>query len=266
MKSIVILCLGLVFLGLAFADDNVEEIEFKRNMEGDFILNCSLPANEVEWYKNGTLLVETETLKFVRGENGIHMLKNSKPKMADTGSYTCQGKDARGASMEFRVAMEPYVSKFTSSSNVVEGETLKVTCTVNGYPIPTVEWRRLKEEGGSEWNKVEADGHFQLGEANGYVDSVLIISNATMQDRGEYMCYAENTLGSSNSTVLIRVIDKYAALWPFLGICAEVVVLCAVIFIFEKRRGKKQVDEPDNEQNNAKHVVNAKDSEVRNRK
>ena len=35
------------------------------------------------------------------------------------------------------------------------------------------------------------------------------------------------------------MIDKYAALWPFLGIVAEVVILCIIIFACEKRRAKK---------------------------
>ena len=51
---------------------------------------------------------------------------------------------------------------------------------------------------------------------------------------------------------MITLTDKYAALWPFLGICAEVIVLCAVIFIFERRRSKKMADEAENnEQNNS---------------
>ena len=37
--------------------------------------------------------------------------------------------------------------------------------------------------------------------------------------------------------------DKLAALWPFLGICAEVVILCTIIFIYEKRRAKKMEEE-----------------------
>lgn len=40
-----------------------------------------------------------------------------------------------------------------------------------------------------------------------------------------------------------RVADKLAAVWPFLGICAEVAILCSIIFIFEKRRNRRMEDE-----------------------
>jgi hypothetical protein len=106
------------------------------------------------------------------------------------------------------------------------------------------------------------------------VNGTLIIKEVKVEDRDNYMCYAFNDLGNHNGTTLIRVIgshiflifynlrlvscftysffliDKYAALWPFLGICVEVIVLCAVIFVCEKRRNKKQFDESDNETNN----------------
>lgn len=42
--------------------------------------------------------------------------------------------------------------------------------------------------------------------------------------------------------------DKLAALWPFLGICAEVVILCAIILIYEKKRNKQELDESDTDQ------------------
>lgn len=47
-------------------------------------------------------------------------------------------------------------------------------------------------------------------------------------------------------------LDKYAALWPFLGICAEVAVLCTIIFIYEKRRQKPDFDESETEHNTEK--------------
>jgi len=46
-----------------------------------------------------------------------------------------------------------------------------------------------------------------------------------------------------NATVVVQVKDKYAALWPFLGICAEVAILCAIILIYEKRRAKRIEEE-----------------------
>ena len=43
-------------------------------------------------------------------------------------------------------------------------------------------------------------------------------------------------------------IDKLAALWPFLGICAEVLILCTIIFIYEKRRNKRLEEEASREE------------------
>jgi len=273
MKTELILCFGLALLwGFVSADENsAQEVVFKRNMEGPFLLNCTLSGDKVRWFKNGTEVLEAEFMKFVK-ESDIHSIKFLKPRTTDIGSYTCESADpsVRSSTQEIRVTMEPYVNKFSSSSNVVEGEKLRVTCMVSGFPTPIVEWRKAKTEEQSveeNWDKVNPDGRFDLEDGNGNADSILVISDAMMEDRAMYMCYAWNELGSANSTVLIRVIDKYAALWPFLGICAEVIVLCAVIFIFERRRMKKMDNEAENEQaNNSKHVVNAKDSDVRNRK
>lgn len=43
-------------------------------------------------------------------------------------------------------------------------------------------------------------------------------------------------------------LDKLAALWPFLGICAEVIILCAIILIYEKKRNKSEMEESDTDQ------------------
>lgn len=55
-------------------------------------------------------------------------------------------------------------------------------------------------------------------------------------DVGNYQCRGTNDLGSGRDEIQLRVRSRLAALWPFLGIVAEVIILVTVIFIYEKRR------------------------------
>lgn len=257
-KLIVCFCIALV--QLVSGEDG--EISFKFN-QPELTLKCSLTDEEVKWYKNGTEITEAARSEVKLSHvNGTHELKITKPKLTDIGSYTCEGKGRSSAN--FRVSMEPVVVELPTSFNVAEGEKFRLPCTVYGYPTPVIEWKRETE---SSWESVIPDGHFSLEDnKEGVSNGTLVIKDVKMEDRSNYGCFATNDLGSHNRTTLVRVIDKYAALWPFIGICVEVVVLCIVIFFCEKRRNKKQFEESDNEQNNTKHVGNAKDSEVRNRK
>lgn len=46
-----------------------------------------------------------------------------------------------------------------------------------------------------------------------------------------------------NLTIYILLADKLAALWPFLGIVGEVVILSTIIIIYEKNRDKVEMDD-----------------------
>ena len=46
----------------------------------------------------------------------------------------------------------------------------------------------------------------------------------------------------------VAMSDKFAALWPFLGICAEVFVLCAIIFLYERKHAKRPEKEVEKEE------------------
>lgn len=99
------------------------------------------------------------------------------------------------------------------------------------------------------------DGDFdryKLEEANDVENSKLVINPSKMSDRGTYTCTGTNEfmtgMPPATSETFLRVKDKLAALWPFLGICAEVFLLCAIILIYEKRRNKTDLDDSDTDQ------------------
>jgi len=45
--------------------------------------------------------------------------------------------------------------------------------------------------------------------------------------------------------VLLAVVDKLAPLWPFIGICVEIVVLIVIIIIYEKRKPNLDASDKD---------------------
>ncbi|KAK2704994.1 hypothetical protein QYM36_017144, partial [Artemia franciscana] len=82
---------------------------------------------------------------------------------------------------------------------------------------------------------------------SGLPNAVLKIPSLREEDGGVYSCIAESNGLSANSTVLVRVKDKWAALYPFLGIVVEVIILVTIIFLYEKNRSKNREEEDDDQ-------------------
>ncbi|KAG8228419.1 hypothetical protein J437_LFUL003892 [Ladona fulva] len=114
----------------------------------------------------------------------------------------------------------------------------------------------------------ESKGRYKLLEDKGVPNAILSIDEVVMDDRGTYTCFAKNIANHTEASTFVRVKDKLAALWPFLGICAEVFVLCAIILIYEKKRNKAELEESDTDQSPEQKNTpdHGKDSDVRQRK
>lgn len=230
--------------------------------EGTVVLKCIYNATEtpIEWFQVSADEEETklsEGITFDR-EKGISVLTMPKEQVV-TGKYRCRASDDSAATFE----VVPFfkLHHFTTSTKVDEAEDLILKCRLRtgsqDSGDPTFVWYTKKEDDPegegikikvNMTDLVDGEPHIRMTETKdeetGMTMSVLKIEDARYDDRAIYQCIATNENGQTQMTqTLVRVKDKYAALYPFGGIVLEVIVLCLIIFLCEKRRGGKDAEE-----------------------
>ncbi|KAB0394138.1 hypothetical protein E2I00_016084, partial [Balaenoptera physalus] len=125
-----------------------------------------------------------------------------------------------------------------------DGSRTRLTCALNHSATEIVGHRWVK--GG----KMTDSGDQAI--ANSSQNKFFVVSSETRtelhipnldlsSDPGKYVCNGTNSEGAGQAVITLRVRNRFAALWPFLGIVAEVLVLVTIIFIYEKRRKPDEV-------------------------
>ena len=221
-------------------------VDYKQAAPQD--LHCSLAAKDetVKWFKDGEPVVDKEKEYLIIPENQTLRLLKIDPKLI--GIFVC--KYNTSMELPFLVKVRPYVTPFDKTRNVIQGDPLRLDCKAWGIPDVKVAWFH------GETPLIPDDsGKITLkSSGGGSGDSFPEVQNATIRivemdyaEAGNYSCRVTNTINgvdiTVNATVLVQVKDKYAALWPFLGICVEVAVLCTIILIYERRRAKRIEEE-----------------------
>jgi len=270
--TIVLLCIFQVAWSTATSDENVYLLNDVRTVDNTRFLDipCKLTNDHlvnITWKKNEVDLrtIEgDEAERFIIDEASRNLtIKN--PKATDAGIYRCVVVDKPETFTEIHVYSLPValIKVKGKSKTVVQGEPLTLPCEYGGYPRPTLTWFKDNDI-------ITNDTRFKFEEkedANGDPINTLTLEDAEEDDRAVYTCLATNAAGEGNSTTTVRVKDKLAALWPFLGIVAEVAILCTIIFIYERRRSKQEMEESDTDQSpETKNASDNKDKDVRQRK
>jgi len=218
--------------------------------------------NVEEQVGEGTLKIEEDpsTKKF---ELTIELDDQRQPRYF-MGNWSC-------AANAWTVVGDPFITRLgkpsdennlRSSLAVMEEEKVKMRCEAFyfGDESPEIEWKKLHEETAAELNITD---RWEIStterESFKYFSTLTLIdeNGVTMEDRANYTCTVKVGTPAVRG-ILLRVKGKFAALWPFLGICVEVLVLCIGIFIYE-RRTKARNNEGDEEEEPAgdAQVVNA---------
>ncbi|ROT72398.1 basigin [Penaeus vannamei] len=225
-------------------------------------LTCSqnLTNTDTVWSKDGKQVVEDENTKVFKNTT-LYIVS---AKVDDIGEYTCE-HEGQDEPKVFNVVQLKLHKNLPESTTVLENDKLALSCQVEGNPPPTVQWLKngeLMEDSINSTRLIFSENEHNVPNAS------LLIKPILKSDVGNYICLVKQYSLQLNTTTEVRVKDIYAALWPFLAIVAEVIILCVIIFIYEKRRIKANFDDSDSDPAPDQKSVadHNKDAEVRQRK
>ena len=148
------------------------------------------------WTKSGSSLPATASQR-----DGVLTL--TRVTSRDAGLYICTASDASGLSqrLQARVIIEdqgfvsgeeaPTVTISPEQRTIGQGDTVEVTCVTRGSPAPRVTWEKVGEDLSSP--RVSVSGN------------TLTVRSAQVEDRGMYLCQAENRAGSNRAIVILEV-------------------------------------------------------------
>ena len=88
-----------------------------------------------------------------------------------------------------------------SNLTVDEGSTTTITCEAIGYPAPSITWSRTNGD------RVSVSDSVSVPTGYGNVTRVsvnLTITNIFREDRGDYMCFASNSIGDDSEIFTIE--------------------------------------------------------------
>ncbi|KAB7495440.1 Basigin, partial [Armadillidium nasatum] len=196
-------------------------------------------SSEATKYKNDDLISSDDAHYKIFANSTLLIPKTTKE---DVGVYRCQTVGFTPVK-SFNIIL--YKKDLPKSMTVLEGDKLTITCDTEGVPMPIITWLK---DGVSVDEAVNSSRFTYEQNEKGTENATYIVESAAYSDRAEYACFISTGDLQFNTTIFVRVKDMYAALWPFLGICAEVFILCLIIFIYEKRRAKADFEESDTDQ------------------
>jgi len=180
-----------------------------KNPDESITLNCTVikPKDiNVSWLKDSTMLTLGGVAVFqnprfritVDEASNTYSLHIQNLTATDTGRYKCQINfdlsRVIAKEVDLQVTRPPIILDVTETNvRVSEGQSATLLCKADGYPKPEIVWKRDNE-----------DIFFSKG--NTYSGANLTIFQVKKEDRGRYICEANNGIGEPVSkSVLLEV-------------------------------------------------------------
>ncbi|KAL5110611.1 hypothetical protein TcWFU_007133 [Taenia crassiceps] len=165
-------------------------------------------------------------------------------------------------SAEVLVLSAPILPVYSKPKRVLQGDPLRISCRVSSYPSPDgVQWlfapisielsddKAAISDASANLKPIslsdEAWKDASFTTEDGTLNDTLRFSAITVAQNGLFACNVSNVLGTDSTFLLVGVKDRWAALWPFIGIVVEVTVLVAAILLYERHQIRKKPTAPE---------------------
>ncbi|XP_039734833.1 protein sidekick-1 [Pteropus medius] len=166
------------------------------------------PTPTLRWYKDAVPIGTLQGPRYRVLPGGGLRIQQLRPD--DSGIFQCFASNDGGEIQTHTYLavtnVAPAFTRLPEDTTVTNGTTAVLRCGVSGAPKPAITWRR--------GNHVLASGsvripRFMLLESGG-----LQISPVSVQDAGDYTCYAANAEGALNASATLTVWNRTSIVTP----------------------------------------------------
>ncbi|ESO99780.1 hypothetical protein LOTGIDRAFT_141499, partial [Lottia gigantea] len=180
------------------------QISIILKMIGKFSKNLCLiesePPSEVTWYVNGVEIKPSPRYD-IRIEEGKTILFIMDVGPEDVGEYTCKTVTDQGEAITSPTTVLVTPPDFVEplhSTTATDGQEIRLTCKVTGFPPPQISWFHDREN-------IDDDEEYVISYEPETGEISLIIVEVFPDDKGQYACIAQNPGGQATTSATLSV-------------------------------------------------------------